>query len=615
MRHGARGDLAILIGALLLASACATPVGVVRGNPQSVYRALTSSVLSTGEPSATTAQVLHRHGVATRFEDEPEAVLEALRGTGVGLSRDRLFALAELSFAHADREKKREYYLAAAVYAYAFLLPDEPPPDANPIDPRMRLAADFYNLGLTLGLSAPDDSRVILETGDRTLSFGRLELTVDPTTFNWSGYRMSRFVPVAEFEVRGLANRYRQPGVGAPLAAELTPLGEGPEAQAARKRIPPRIKVPVTAFVRLDNAEAGIASGVVRGRIELYPADEFTAVEVAGMRLPLELEPTATLAYMLEGAPVWDTEFGGFLRPGGRSFGDGLSMINPYRRGRIPVVLIHGTASSPARWAALINELQNDPVLRERVQFWLFMYDTSNPILLSAKRLRDALTSVLAEVDPEGRDPALREMVLIGHSQGGLLTRLMVTDSGSHFWDNVSTQPLADMTMTPEVRELLQTSMFFEPLPFVNRVIFICTPHQGSYRVTGMVLNLVRWLVRLPKKLAKDVADIRRQNPDAVSMRTLGDIPTAVDNMRPGQPFVRTLSASPIAPGVTVNSIVAVLGEGPISGRGDGVVMYTSAHLEGVGTEKIVHSGHSTQAVPETIEEVRRILREQVAPP
>jgi hypothetical protein len=144
---------------------------------------------------------------------------------------------------------------------------------------RHAIAADFYNLGVTLGLSASDEPHVVLEAGER----GRLELALDPATFNWGGYRMSRFVPVAEFEVRGLANRYRQPGVGAPLAAELSPLGEGPEAEAARRRIPPRIKVPVTDFVRLDNAEAGIASGVVRGRIELYPADEFTAVDVAAV--------------------------------------------------------------------------------------------------------------------------------------------------------------------------------------------------------------------------------------------------------------------------------------------------------------------------------------------
>jgi len=89
---------------------------------------------------------------------------------------------------------------------------------------------------------------------------------------------------------------------------------------------------------------------------------------------------------------------------------------------------------------------------------------------------------------------------------------------------------------------------------------------------------------------------LARQNPDAISLQKLGGLPTAVDNMLPGQRFVRMLSASRIAPGVTVNSIVAVLGKGPITGLGDGVVMYKSAHLEGVGTELVVHSGHSTQA-------------------
>jgi hypothetical protein len=38
-------------------------------------------------------------------------------------------------------------------------------------------------------------------------------------------------------------------------------------------------------------------------------------------------------------------------------------------------------------------------------------------------------------------------------------------------------------------------------------------------------------------------------------------------------------------------------------------VRYDSAHLDGVVSEKIVHTSHSTQAAPETIEEVRRILR------
>jgi len=122
--------------------------------------------------------------------------------------------------------------------------------------------------------------------------------------------------------------------------------------------------------------------------------------------------------------------------------------------------------------------------------------------------------------------------------------------------------------------------------------------------------------VTLPVNVAKGVADLAQANeayisPDA--RKALKATPTAVDNMSPNNPFVKTLSSSPIAPGVTVNSIVAVLGEGPLTSQTDGVVNYTSAHLDGIGTEKVVRSSHSTQAVPDTIEEVRRILREQVA--
>src|SRR4029077_8442344 len=111
---------------------------------------------------------------------------------------------------------------------------------------------------------------------------------------------------------------------------------------------------------------------------------------------------------------------------------------------------------SPARWAEMLNELENDPVLRGRLEFWLFTYNTSNPILLSAKLLRGALTNVVDQLDPDGKDPALHRMVLIGHSQGGLLARLMVTGSGNRFWNNVTSVPFDDVKMSPENRELLQ---------------------------------------------------------------------------------------------------------------------------------------------------------------
>jgi hypothetical protein len=82
--------------------------------------------------------------------------------------------------------------------------------------------------------------------------------------------------------------------------------------------------------------------------------------------------------------------------------------------------------------------------------------------------------------------------------------------------------------------------------------------------------------------------------------------------MSPGHPFIRVLSESPIDPQITAHSIIAVLGDGPITGKTDGVVAYESAHIDGVASEVVVRSPHSTQGHPETIEEMRRILREHI---
>jgi pimeloyl-ACP methyl ester carboxylesterase len=619
--------LAVLLLAGLLATACATPIGLTSGDIQTVHRALTQSVLSTGRPSGATEQVLQRFGLAERFEKEPEAALAQLRGTGAGIGRGRLFALAELSFLHAERTHKQDHYLAAAVYAYAFML-EGTRAQAPGIDPRTRLAADLYDLGVALGLAAPrpaaeadpapggrpaiEPTEVVLTDRTLPLPFGELELRGNPEQLRWGGFRMSRFVWLGKYEIRGIRNHYRQAGIGAPLAAEVTPAESGADAEIDWKHIAPRTKVPVTAVVRFENVVQAIADGKVRGRLEIFAADEAKTIEIEGRTLPLELQPTATLAYQLEGAPVWDSELGAFFSADFKLFGNGLIMMHPYRPGRIPVVLIHGTASSPARWAEIVNEVQNDPTLRERIQFWLFTYNTSNPILLSASQLRRALQDIQKELDPEGRDPALRRMVLIGHSQGGLLARLMVTDSGTRFWDNLSHVPFSEIKASPATRELIQNTMFFEPVPSVSEVVFMCTPHRGSFRVSTLVLSLVRRLVTLPLSAMQELGEFARLNPDAISLKAVGDLPNAVDSMSPDSRFIRALSASAIASGVTVHSIVAVLGDGPVSGQTDGVVAYESAHLDGVASEKVVRSGHSAQANPETVLEVVRILREHV---
>lgn len=597
----------------LFASACATPVGVTRLDEQAAHRELTANVLSTGKPSEYSTQLLERKALGERFDQDPERVLAELNsGLGRADERDRLFALSELSFAYAEKSRNQSYYLASATYAYAFLFPPNPTDAPGEYDSRLRLAVDLYNRGIALGLGTNDGKEVDLDARQLSLPFGSLDLAVNAKGFSYGGYHLTKFVSLADLEVRGLRNTYRRAGIGAALSARVEPAPGG----TANRWIPPTAKVPITAFVRFDDPRRAMSDGRLHGTVELYDTDKTTAVQVGSYAVPLESDPSAALAYRLEGAPVWDFEIAGFRRGDFSLFGNGnngdssgLYMLHPYLPGLIPVVFVHGTASSPARWAEMANELLGDPAIASRYQLWFFIYNSGNPIVLSAMHLRESLLAARKGVDPEGKDGALDQMVVIGHSQGGLLTKMMVVDSGNRFWNNFTSVPFDQAELDPETRDLAARTMFFKPLPFVTRVIFIATPHRGSYMASNPIVKFGNKFINLPGGLAKTVVALGKLRETSM-MGTPFTIPTALDNMDASNRFIKALSATPIAPGVMVNSIIPVKGDGPVAEGNDGVVEYKSAHIDGVESEFVVRSGHSTQATPQTIEEVRRILYE-----
>jgi pimeloyl-ACP methyl ester carboxylesterase len=629
----------VLAGVALVASACATPVGVTRLDTSAAYRNLTESALTAQRPSEPSKAVLRRLGQLDRFDQEPAAVLSELhRGLAPAGDADRLFALAELSFLHGERTGDRAYFLAAVVYAYALLFPGPERGVRLPgWDPRLRLAYDLYNEGLARGLTGPpagpdtagsppgatgeDLTEVRLEAGTRMLPFGTLEVEPDPSGLSWGGYRLHRFTSTTTLEVRGLRNRYRRPGLGAALAASLVP-GEASTQVVGARRLGPRTKVPVTALLRIEDARASLATGKVRGRLELYAADEASTVMLDGQPQSLEVDPTAALAYQLESNPVYGVEIAAFLRAGvvGREIPrdrvhDGLFMLQPYRPGKIPVVLVHGTASSPLRWAELVNELQGDGRIRERYQFWVFVYDSGNPIGYSAGLLRTALTTTVQEFESAGQDPALHRMVVIGHSQGGLLTKLTAIDSGTRFWDNLSKKPFDEIDVSPETRELLRRSMFYTPLPFVKRLIFIATPHRGALMAGNWLGSIAARLVTLPATTLRQVGEAATASGDERMVALVRRPPTAVDNMNPRHAAIRTLASIQVDPNTPAHSIVAVEGDGPKEKGNDGVVAYQSAHIDEAVSEVVVRSSHSVQGHPDAIEEVRRILLEHVSTP
>jgi len=598
----------LLIGSCLLLTACSAPVGVTRIDAQRVHRQLTSSVVSSGELSGPTEIILRRHDLVEKFWDTPESAIAELHED---IEKDDLdpgeaYALSELSYYHAEQTEDQRYYFAAAAYAYAFLFPEDEKRLVDRIDPRVRVACDIYNMAIARAFASQDGDHVDLRGGDFALPFGTLTVTFDERELVWGKRKLLDFVPSAELEVHGLRNRYRRGGIGAPLAARTEALDPN---QPLADFMGPNIRVPSTAVLEFKPPVLGQPH--LRAKLDLYTETEADSVTLNGQKVPLEAEPSAALATALAESRFWEFELQGLL---GKLFkvtrDSRLVTRTPHRRGRIPVVFVHGTGSSPGRWADMVNDLDSDSEISKRFEFWFFMYDSGNPIAYSSMILRQSLTQAVKELDPKGTDSCLLDMIVIGHSQGGLLTKMTAIHSGDKFWENVSSRPFEETDLSDKTRGILQEALFIDPLPFVKRVIFVATPHRGSYLAGPQIIRrLAERLITLPGDVLELSAEIVRVNDSSDKLLGLERIPTSIDNMSPGNPFIKTLSSISVAPEVKAHSIIPVETDGELDLGNDGVVEYSSAHIEGVESELVVHSNHSCQANPHTVGEVWRILR------
>ena len=599
---------------LLFACACAAPIGIKRISPRQAQGALTANFLTTGELSAKAQILLRRSNREQAWEKDSAGVIDQLHALlaqpmnayDSETRANYLDVMAELCFAHAAEHDDARYYLAAALYAWVYLFP----PDGEFRPPRHdrgnRLAADLYNRGITLGFTDPETGDVILRDGEHELPFGTLVVDFDEENLSWGNRRLSRFSSLADLEVRGLLNRYRVSGLGAPLAATTSPADENSTAVDA---ISSAIRVPVTALLRLDSMEANVEGGgtLFEGRLSVVAYSAAESVEIDGENVALEVEPSATLALQLSETPPWKRELRGFFQGDLALERDGLVSLAPRHRGRIPLVLVHGTASSAGRWADMVNDLWSDPTIRRNFQILLFSYNTGNPIAYSGWLLRSAIDGLVRSTDPEDLDPALEDIVVMGHSQGGLLTKLLVVDSEQRLWNLVSEVPPDQVDIAPESREILEGSLLVEPLSGVKRVIFLSTPHRGSSLANRGLARLLGRLSRAPANVVNAGIDLLGGDVDAAARRRIERGTGSIGNMSPNSEFIQALAELPIAPGVHSHSIIGIQRE-PKETGGDGVVTYQSAHLDDVESELVVHSGHSSQSNPVVVMEVRRIL-------
>ena len=511
-----------------------------------------------------------------------------------------------------DRERAADFYLDAVGYAGRALEDSSWEEGGIPSQTRAEMAQELSNAStarffrLTSGRSMRLDEswRAALAARGVHVTIRRDEAVWDPESFD-----VLRFS--ADFAVDGLDNQHSVDGLGVPLIAVRRPRWkdlfrrEGPE-----KFLMPRQVYAATAVLRVTrprDARTGLGPEAI---LELHDPLRYRRFTLAaGRTAPLAADFTTPLAYHLARSPLPLLEQVGLLQPQWLERLAGLYMLHPYQPGKIPVVLVHGVWSSPRAWIQALNDLRGDPAIRDRYQFWIFLYPTGNPVTASAATLRKALTEVRQTMDPRGTDPALDQMVLVGHSMGGLLVKMMLQDSGEALWDLVGTRPFAELRATPEQRDLLERLYFFKPLPFVRRVVFISTPHRGSELGDQFIGRMVDRLIRLPSSVRTTYKSLLKQNSAdffAASMRD--GLPTSVDNLSRDNPLLMTLQRLPFAAGVPYHSIIGQKEPGPVEDGSDGIVPYVSAHLDGAASELVVPANHSAQDQPDAIREMGRIL-------
>lgn len=602
---------------------CETAVKLHRAEDQHAFQQVTSNVLSDGALSAGTANVLRSFELMEPFEKDPVEALKGLHQEArVHPDRDVYLALAEASFAAAKRRPETDYdlYLSSAAYAWILVFPLNGVSGSDPFDPSFRFACDLYNRAL--GRALTDDRGEVTLTGRTAKTLlGEMTIEVSWKDFAFPQGEFDRFLNAGEFEVVGLKHRHRKPGLGIPLVAIGDPKSSPPSLLeqlepaniitlnllfGSESKFSSRTRsLPATAFLRFDGDL--LEGRPLRAMLDVSSATRENLAQIGERAVPLEQDLTAPVAYALETSNEIDLELPTFF--GSDTSSETGLMMPLYEPGKIPVVFVHGTASSAARWAEMVNDLMSDDEIRSRFQFWFFKYRSGQPILFSANELRKSLREAVARLDPTGSSAELRNIVLIGHSQGGLLCRLAITDPGTLLWDELATTPFAEVEADPETKALLKDVILFEPLPCVSRAVFIATPHRGTFLAGWFLVRFVKSLVRLPATLGDTAIRLVTSESSRIFRVTTGKTLTSIDNMSPKNPFLIALDKLPRVSDTAFHSIIAIDGsENPPEGD-DGVVEYTSAHLEGAQSERIVRSGHSCQSDPVTIQEVKRILR------
>jgi pimeloyl-ACP methyl ester carboxylesterase len=425
-----------------------------------------------------------------------------------------------------------------------------------------------------------------------TASGGDFILTHKPDSRPQWNPALYTFTPADQFDIHGtyVTHRTTREGIGAPVVAVGRELYKDAQANFAL----PRIYYGVTAIARFDGR-----------RCELSFEDPLATetVQMNGHTYTLAADFTVPLAVMLASTNPKKLELARLLDPAKYAETARISRLQPYDPNKTVVLVIHGLMDSPATWTPMLNSLRGYADIRRNYQFWFYSYPSGYPYPYSAAILRHELDAA------EKRFPLHRPIVVIGHSMGGCISRLLITDTGEKLWIKLFNKPPDQVPLSPENKKIFTDALIFQHRPEIGRVIFISAPLRGSDLASN-------WLGRIGSSLVRAPSTLLSAGNAALKIATfqsrdlkLKRIPNSVDTLAPNNRFVKAINTIPITPGIPYNTIMGDRGRGDAPNSSDGVVPYWSSHMEGAQSECIVPSAHPAHQNPQAIAEVLRILK------
>ncbi len=330
----------------------------------------------------------------------------------------------------------------------------------------------------------------------------------------------------------------------------------------------------------------------------------------------LAYQPKIVIDYLNQIPGNSTLKFMGLLKPQQYNKFKGFYLAEPYDKNRIPILMIHGLASSPETFMNLSEAINADPFTREKYQIWYYYYPTGTPWIASASGFRKAYRKLIAHLDPNSDDANIRKSILIGHSMGGLISRLAISYPG----DNLSQAYLKGIPIEKVFDKAEQTRIknyfHYKPLTEPSKVIFLATPHQGSRIADGFIGWVTIKAITIPSFILKQTTDVitlgkwQLYDVPETTQKLLSTGESSVDQLKPSNPSLIALNHMQIRKNVTTHSIIGDMGLPILRFNTDGVVSYHSSSIRNSKSESIIPSTHDICGEPKTIEAILKILKE-----